>query len=234
MKRAVLVIIALAGLLGMGLPAYAGNLPSTPPPPIPSGGPQGPQPATGALRQTHAGGETCVYNSAAGSPCVNEYQGNTASGAPVKVWQTGSYQTNLWDYNYLTSMCGSGLVTSTCPFTVGSGLNTQFMGDPIIQIEYGPAGNCVATSSGGSAVNGTCASPEGSGGSNGVIMVLDQHGTQYNCQYSNFCYIVNRYWSDEHLTAQQMCPNSFANGSTLYLDYAYGDCGSNYGAWFNY
>jgi hypothetical protein len=182
---------------------------------------------------THIGGETCVNNSDTGTPCLNTYQDNKNNGATIRVWQTGTTLDNQWTYDPLTNMCGSGKVTSTCPFTVGSGLNTQFLGDRIIKI-ISYYGKCLASSSGGAAVEGNCPDLFGTGGDIGTIQVLDEQNGSINCFTSYYCYVVNRYWSNYHLTAQQVCTSGFLNGSSIYLDYAYGNCGTNYGAWFDF
>ena len=65
----------------------------------------------------------------------------------------------------LTTMCGGGTVTETCPFTRGSGLNLAYYGDPIV-VEYAYNENkCVGgnSASDASAKLESCPSDSGSG-----------------------------------------------------------------------
>lgn len=84
----------------------------------------------------------------------------------------------------LSRMCNSGHVTSTCGFTVGSGLNTRYKGDLIIAIKLAN-GKCLAQSSS----QGTCPNSQGNGGATGTVLVLAATG-------SNHGYLVSRYSSD--------------------------------------
>jgi hypothetical protein len=56
------------------------------------------------------------------SLCMNRDGGGTANNTPVIAYNCGNVNNDFY-WGYLTTMCGSGTVTDTCPFTDGSGLN---------------------------------------------------------------------------------------------------------------
>jgi hypothetical protein len=68
------------------------------------------------------------------------------TGSPVKAETLGA---SGWFEN-ITNLplndCGSGFVTSTCPFIVGSGLNSKFLGDHIFHWEFVSTGTCLGVS----------------------------------------------------------------------------------------
>jgi hypothetical protein len=104
----------------------------------------------------------------------------------------GGYSNEDFTAIWLDQMCNGGFATSTCPIDV-SGLNLS--GGYIIELDYngsGPAdGDCIVTSGTALAVFGTCAGPNGSGGSNGVIMV------EYHINGVTDPYLADRYWTNQ-------------------------------------
>jgi hypothetical protein len=161
----------------------------------------------------------CINLYAGGAAVLNDWNNDENAGAPIKMYQV--YKDNdpveAFTYEGLTGMCNGGFVSSTCPFTVGSGLNTEFEGDPIVQIFYYGNGDCVATSGSGEAVLGTCANLSGSGGSDGVIDVLNgEPAGSSNCYELNYCYVANRYWFDRQGSGWMWGGNG-ANGTQVYL-----------------
>lgn len=120
---------------------------------------------------------------------------------------------------YLYGVCGNGLVTSTCPFKVGSGLNTRYLDDSIIQFKYMGGGNyCVGNL--GNSFNQSpnaglqpCNSLNGIDGGPGTMFILNtgRNGT------SN--YVESRYWSNElasvHLHDQPAWLCNLSNDSLI-------------------
>lgn len=124
------------------------------------------------------------------SLCLNRNQCGSGANTVIIGWthDLDNCEDSYWFQ--LSLMCGNGVVTGTCPFAVGSGLNSRYAGDPIVAIGWYDAGGCVAANPNGSTVGvtGTCPDPYGNGGSNGSIFV-------YNTK-NNADYMINRYWSD--------------------------------------
>jgi len=78
--------------------------------------------------------------------CANREDGQTGDNTPVIGWTPGD-NNNDFQFETIGQMCNGGHVTTTCPFTVGSGLNNAYNGDLIIQV-YSPTSNsCVGGSS---------------------------------------------------------------------------------------
>jgi hypothetical protein len=107
----------------------------------------------------------------------------------------------------LSSMCGHGKVTSTCPFTVGLGLNNRYINRPIVAILfYNEIATCLASAPDTAAVLGVCPTPSGSNGSTGTIYVWTASG-----------YLVSRNWSDTYATGSPywLCNDSQGTGQVL-------------------
>lgn len=90
-----------------------------------------------------------------GSPvlCANRAGGGTSTGTHVIGYADDRDSNEYFDAD-VDSICSGGYkVTSTCPFTVGSGMNTQLQGDWIFRLEaYTPAGDligCIGGENGG-------------------------------------------------------------------------------------
>jgi hypothetical protein len=110
----------------------------------------------------------------------------------------------------LSSMCGHGLVTSTCPFKLGLGLNNRYINRPIEAIVfYNEIDTCLATAPDAAAVLGPCPTPSGSGGANGTIDVWSASG-----------YLVSRYWSNSNGTGSPsfLCNDGGGTGQALDTD----------------
>lgn len=146
--------------------------------------------------------------------CLDRNQCGTASGTHVIMWVRDTR--TCIDFEAIGSLtCGSGVVTQTCPFTVGSGLNSRYAGSKIWYFEtYQSGTKCLATDGGGGGILGTCPDRSGNGGSNGTIFVQNSAG-----------YVVNRYWSDynysigESNSPSWMCsPGSQGQQVLLYDD----------------
>ncbi len=187
--------------------------------PGPAAGAVAPQAATTAHQKS-----VCTGNGS-GTPCVNEWGGNTALGGAIKVYAYPSYPNELWQYNFVDPCNSGSTVTHTCPFTVGTGMNDEFFGDAIVQVAY-TGGTCMATNGSGTAVNGVCAT--NGTPSNGVYMILDGTG---DCIYTNYCAMINRYWSNNRGVPQFVCSRSTANGALIDLDKATNSCASNTAFW---
>lgn len=216
------------GMLGASSASAAPTLPhaaalAQPKPPIPA-----------ATPLVHDLG-VCI-NNGAGTPCLNNWGGNTSQGAAIKMYAYNNGNENfayvpINPCNYPNSSTIYGEVSSTCPFTVGTGLNTDFEGDAIVEIEGGGSW-CVATASNASAINGSCGDANGNGAANGTMMILN--GSPTTCIDNDFCAATNRYWSDQRGTAAFMCSDGLSNGVSVYLDYAGDACGSGDNYWFDF
>jgi hypothetical protein len=84
---------------------------------------------------------------------------------------------------------------------VGSGLNTRYQGQPIVEIQaYNESNTCLGTSSGGQGVLVACPNVYGQGGGTGTVFV-----------WNSSDYVINRHWSDynysigEHNQTSWMC-----------------------------
>lgn len=97
--------------------------------------------ATTIPAKASVGAAICTYPS--GSACMNRNGGGTANGTKVIQWHNDLDNNEDFLYTNLTSWCSGGHVTSTCPFTVGSGLNSRFEGDQIVSIYSTHAGKCI-------------------------------------------------------------------------------------------
>jgi hypothetical protein len=162
----------------------------------------------------------CINLDTSGAAVLNDWNDDQKVGAPIKMYQV--YQNNFpvesFNYEQLTGMCSSGFVSPTCPFTVGSGFNIEFEGDPIVQIFYNGNGDCVATNGSGEAVLGACATLSGTGGTDGVIDVLSGEPNTLNCYNAPYyCQVANRYWFDNQGIGW-LYGGSGSNGTQVYLN----------------
>lgn len=147
--------------------------------------------------------------------CLNDWN-NGGSGNPVKMYY-GGYTNDDFYYEFEYICNGTDIVQvypgGGCPFTPGTGLNSLYKNDYILEIHYANRDNCVATTSGGLAVLGSCAESSG-GASDGVFMVANP-----NCSGGD--YLVDRYWSDLGNTTYTLASGGnigvqalFENGNT--------------------
>jgi hypothetical protein len=141
-------------------------------------------------------------NSSGGQTCLNRRGGGTGLNTDVIGWRADHDDNEDFSFQYLTGMCPqrlpngstvSGYVSSTCPFTVGSGFNNKYLGNPIVQIRSARAGKCLGNDGGNDNLGGlqTCNNLSGSGGGGGTIFVWNVPGGNGPTYY-----LENRYWTN--------------------------------------
>lgn len=143
-----------------------------------------------------AAGQICE-NGGAGL-CLNDWNG-AGSGGAVKMGQNGWPHQNFGTFQ-LTTMCGAGRVTHTCPFT-NTSLDNAMFDHIIVAVKYLGNGLCVGTSqTTRGAVLTTCPNSGGGGGGWGTVMV--QRTNVNNCFTQNGDeQLMDRLWSDNDATA---------------------------------
>jgi hypothetical protein len=115
------------------------------------------------------------------SLCMNRYQGGTGSGTKIISYNCSLTNADNDFFSESIGRCG-GQVTSTCPYTVGSGMNADNEGDYIYQFEAinwsnGATQGCLGDNGDGQAALLGCNSQgSGSGGGYGTVFVA---GTGY-------------------------------------------------------
>lgn len=134
--------------------------------------------------------------------CLNDWNGDGSPGADVNMYYGNSSNEDFW--MELLNPCNStpaGRVTETCPFTVGSGWNAEFAGDPIFEIAYDGSSYCVSSES-------VVIDP--------VIGVLENCGaTGSMFILTPECYFVSRYWTDVYYSDYGITPSNGYPGVTL-------------------
>lgn len=128
-----------------------------------------------------------------------EICGNDGTGYCMNAWgggpQVAMYYGGVTNDAYATediNPCNStpaNRVTPTCPFTVGSGMNSKLLNDTILRIRNQNDGLCVGTDGSGFGLEGACGDGNANGAANGVIMVKVLTGT-------GGWWLVDRYWSN--------------------------------------
>jgi hypothetical protein len=115
-----------------------------------------------------ASGQICAQSGT--GYCLNNWNG--ANGA-VKMGQNG-WPHQLFGTAALSSMCGGGHVTGTCPFS-NLALDSALFNEPIVTIKDASSGLCVglASSTSTGAIETTCPNTSGTGGGWGVVYVED-------------------------------------------------------------
>jgi hypothetical protein len=122
--------------------------------------------------------------------CLNDWNG-AGSGGAVRMYNPG-VTNDGWTVTILAHYCNNGLVSNICPFPVGSGLNTQFDGDEIFQMDSDVSNACIGTDSNEMANLGACPPVNGSGkGSNIWVLATSTCG-------ASAYYFENVYWSGQH------------------------------------
>jgi hypothetical protein len=115
----------------------------------------------------------CSYGTSS-TACINRNGGGYTSGTEGIGWHKDSDQNENFYGVLLTGWCNSGYVTETCPFTVGSGLNARYDGDPIFSLDTSNNQCLGADSSWSEAVLGGCV-PDGGAfvgsNANGVFLI---------------------------------------------------------------
>jgi hypothetical protein len=151
--------------------------------------------------------------------CLNRSGGGTGNGTRIIAW------TRDWDNNEnftmatLPNYCGGGKVTSSCPFTVGSGLNTRYQGDRIMNIlDYSDQTKCAIAQNPNSVVLGAC-------NANGAIFVQNTPNGKGIIDY-----VENVYWSNQNYASGQYDTPGFLcdlSGSVV----IHADLGNGYCQW---
>jgi hypothetical protein len=78
--------------------------------------------------------------------CLNRWGGGTANNTPIIAYPLVSNGLNEHFGFVNTTRCGTGKVTSICPFVVGSGFNAKFINNQIQQIKDFDTGKCLGSS----------------------------------------------------------------------------------------
>ena len=130
-----------------------------------------------------AEGYVCAQNGT--GYCLNDWNG-AGSGGAVKMYNFG-YSNDAWTLYQMTGYCSGGYVSSSlaCPFPNGSGLNSTYNGDYIMEVKSQVSGACIGTDGAGFANLGPC--PPDSGGKGSNLWVFEGGGP-----------IVSVYWSKQH------------------------------------
>lgn len=156
----------------------------------------------------------CDSNSAY---CLNDWN-NGGGSNPIKMYAVNG--TNEEFGQQFINPCNStppDEVTPTCPFTVGSGLNTMWLGQPIYQDVYGNSGLCLgANTSTGYAQLAQCGNSDGGGAGYGVFQI---EPTSNSCSYGDYP-DINRYWSDV-AGATRYLDAGLSNGGAIWLNNPY-------------
>lgn len=127
--------------------------------------------------------------------CMNRSGNGVNVGTHVIAWTCGQ-SNNDFQQIAVGDMCGRGFVTQTCPFTVGSGLNSAYAGDQIIMLNSPTPDLCVGGSSQGTVAASLQPCPDVNGNNGGwstidILQAADDAGGRL---YYNF---INRNFSDQ-------------------------------------
>jgi hypothetical protein len=154
-------------------PAYASSAPASSPHSA-----NGPQAAADEICAQFGGGY-----------CLNDWNG-AGSGGVVKMYNSG-YTNDNWQQNGLSGYCDNGYVSESpaCPFPNGGQLNSDYNGDPIVEIKSSVSGACIGTDIYANVNLGPCPPSSGGTGSN-IWVIVSQSYNSYE--------LVNVYWSERH------------------------------------
>jgi hypothetical protein len=166
------------------------------------------------------------------SLCLNRQGGSTAIGTHITGWSCNDPNDDFLRRHM--TICNNGWVSSTCPFEIGSGLNSFYLNSAIVLEERSGLGpgdfvTCVGSTHGFSAAILTdCPGLDGVCHVNnscwGTIMILPQVKC---CDYFNHAgdvsYTVDRYWSDATNVKRWQCV--YAKGNQVTLGSPTGDAG---------
>lgn len=138
------------------------------------------------------------------SLCWNRSGGGQTKGTVVIAYNCGDNNNDFEEVN-LSSMCGGGFVTQTCPFVVGSGLNSAWANSEIDVVEWGSSGLCVGgNSSTDNDANLTdCPNDDGScpvSGSCWSSIMIRVPSAYPGSGGRNYDVLINRNWSDWFVT----------------------------------
>lgn len=121
-----------------------------------------------SVMPAHASGGAICAQSGTGF-CMNNWNG---AGGAIKMGQQG-WPNQSFSAVQLTTMCGHGTVTGTCPFS-NLALDSILFGEPIVKVAYSTGGCLGLSNSGGSSgFMETCPGANGTGGGWGTVMVED-------------------------------------------------------------
>jgi hypothetical protein len=129
--------------------------------------------------------------------CLNLKNGLNDIGQPYITWANDhddNEQLNS-DLNE-QNICGNDVVSETCPFTKGSGLNSQFDNDPIVELYDADTNGCVGSSDDVYTTNQDC---------NGDGTVWIDSGYSF----------INRAASDDENTAAYLCSTGTEGSSAV-------------------
>jgi hypothetical protein len=122
------------------------------------------------------------------SLCLNRMRGGTGNGTPIIAYTRDFDNNENFRFAYLTNYCGSGHVTSTCPFAVGSGLNTRYQGNPILAfLDNSDQTKCVTAQNPSAIVLEPC-------GATGYVFVR-------NTVKGSIGHVENVHWSNQNYSA---------------------------------
>lgn len=169
--------------------------------------------ATGGI--AHASQQAICGNGGSGY-CINDWGGG-GNGSAVNMYYGGSSNEDF-HVVLLSGMCNHGYVTSTCP---GGNTSAFLNGDALDEVQYANTGSCVAATSGGKGVLGTCANSAGNGGATGVIDLGVSLGS--NCNSGNQEGVANRHYTDINGAVEGWLSGGGV-GTPLYLDSAAFTC----------
>jgi hypothetical protein len=172
----------------------------------------------GAVKKAVASNEIC--GNYGNGYCLNAWSGGV-SGSAVKMYYGGNNSHDDFIVTTVNACDGGDISTPTCPFA-NTALDNKYRGQPVVEYKYEGTNLCIATTSAGKAVLGTCDNPgTASGGADGVLFV--EWYSANNCEPADATpqglhYAINRYWSDADGTAETL--QSGGNpGVQAYLNY---------------
>lgn len=174
-----------------------------------------------AAKQTHPASAagltliTCNYGTKNGQSCLNRYRGETGEAAVVGY--SADFDTNEnFQFQQLSHMCSGGYVSSTCPFTVGTGLNNRYLNDMVVQIKDLSTGKCLGNYSfdGTEGAEEKCSDAYGNSGAAGTIFIWNVTGGGGTRGYTE-----SRYWSNQYRQPAWLCyPGYPTDARTVYLN----------------
>lgn len=163
----------------------------------------------------------CNYGGSSGQACLSAKQNGTSTGTEIFGGAKDFNSNENFIIQQLTGSCNHGRVTTTCPFVAGSGLNTRYLNDEVIQFVDVQSGyiECLGNNGGASGILVPCNNQNGVGGGIGSIFVLNKGGG------GSIDFAENQYWSDanysynkEYDTPAWLCMNQPVGQSQVDTD----------------
>jgi hypothetical protein len=151
----------------------------------------------------NAASQNQIVNKSGTGKALNDWGGKAVAGNPIDSYNPGGSDEDFQikyvnACNYTSG--GIAAVSETCPFTVGSGRNSAYHNDHIVQFEYGTTGYCLGLNSGESAELLGCNNSVGQGGGQGTIWV--QSGQMF----------ISKYATNKDNSPQPLWASSLSNG----------------------